>query len=103
MFVGCSSAGYVGASCAVRDADFRGELHAIAAPTLVLSGANDLVTPSADGRALHAAIPGAMFREVPGAHLSNIEEPATYNEVLLAFLQQQITSEALLARRSNER
>jgi 3-oxoadipate enol-lactonase len=53
------------------------------------------VTPPSDGRALEAAIPGAIFREVPGAHLSNIEEPATYNRVLLSFLQQQATGEVV--------
>jgi 3-oxoadipate enol-lactonase len=94
-FIGCPLAGYVAVSSAIRDADLRGEIHAITAPTLVLSGANDIVTPLEDGRALRAAIPGAIFREVPGAHLSNIEEAAAYNRVLLPFLQQQSTNEAI--------
>jgi 3-oxoadipate enol-lactonase len=94
-FLGCSLAGYVAASGAIRDADLRGEIRSISAPTLVLSGENDVVTPPNEGRALQAAIPGSIFREVPGAHLSNIEEAAAYNQALLPFLQQQATSEAI--------
>lgn len=93
-FLRCSTAGYLAASSAVRDADLRAEIHAITVPTLVLSGANDIVTPPSDGHALQASIPGATFVQVPGAHLSNIEEPAAYNRVLLPFLQQQANTEA---------
>lgn len=94
-FLGCSRAGYLAACNALREADFRTEIHAIATPTLVLSGESDTVTTPADGQTLQAAIPGAAFHQVPGAHLSNIEEPAAYNQVLLPFLQQQAASEEI--------
>ena len=94
-FLACSLEGYVAASGAIRDADLRGEIRSISAPTLVLSGVSDVVTPPDDGRCLHTAIPGSIFREVPGAHLSNIEEAAAYNQILLPFLQQQATNEAI--------
>ncbi len=88
MLLGCSPAGYLAASTALRDSDPRPEVHLLSMPTLVISGECDMVTPPSDGQALEAAIPGAIFRQVPGAHLSNIEEPAAYNRVLLSFLQQ---------------
>ncbi len=87
MLLGCSSEGYLAACAALRDSDLREEIYAITAPTLVISGESDMVTPPVDGQALTAAIPSAVFVEVPGAHLSNIEEPEAYNRVLLAFLQ----------------
>jgi 3-oxoadipate enol-lactonase len=93
MFLGCSTAGYLAASRALSDGDLREEIHAITAPTLVLSGSSDLAPPPSDGHALQAAIPGAIFRELSGAHLPNIEEPAAYNAVLLSFLQQHATNE----------
>lgn len=94
MLLDCSSCGYLSASAALRDADLRPHIHQLTIPTLVISGEDDLVTPPSDGHALEAAIPGAIFRQVPGAHLSNIEEPAFYNAVLVSFLQQHATREA---------
>jgi 3-oxoadipate enol-lactonase len=91
MLLGCSAEGYTRASGAIRDADLRGEIASIPLPTLVISGQDDPVTPPSDGHALQAAIPGSIFRQVPGAHLSNIEYPAEYNAVLLCFLQESRT------------
>jgi 3-oxoadipate enol-lactonase len=48
----------------------------IAAPTLVLQGAEDLLVPPANGRALAAAIPGAELLELDGAaHLYATDVP----------------------------
>ena len=94
MLLGCSRAGYLAASGALRDSDLRPEIHTLTMPTLVISGANDVVTPTSDGRSLENGISGAIFRQVPGAHLSNIEEPEAYNAVLLPFLLHYATSEA---------
>lgn len=88
MLLRCPVAGYVAASAAIRDSDLRDEIAALSVPTLVISGADDVVTPPSDGLASAAAIPGAIFREVPGAHLSNIEAPDAYNDVLISFLRQ---------------
>lgn len=78
--------GYAAACLAVRDADFRGQLSRITAPTLVVSGAHDLPTPPADGRVLAANIPGARYLELSGAHLTNLEDVERYNEALVDFL-----------------
>jgi 3-oxoadipate enol-lactonase len=70
---------------ALRDRpDRRAELDQIAAPTLVIVGAEDVVTPPSEARAMARAIPGARLVELPGVgHLSNLEAPAAF-EALLA-------------------
>jgi pimeloyl-ACP methyl ester carboxylesterase len=45
--------------------------------TLVLVGADDVVTPPAVAREMRARIPGACLEIIPGAgHLAPVEEPA---------------------------
>jgi pimeloyl-ACP methyl ester carboxylesterase len=54
-----------------------GRLRSVAAPTLVVHGENDRVIPSANGRLLAEAIPGAELKVWPGAgHLYTTDEPA---------------------------
>ena len=77
--------GYASCCAAIRDADFRDALGAIAVPTLVLSGAHDAATTPADGAFLAARIPGAGHVEIDGAHLSNFERPAAFTRALLDF------------------
>jgi 3-oxoadipate enol-lactonase len=56
-------------------------------PTLVVVGAEDRLTPPPMAKAIAAAIPGAHLAEIPAAgHLSNIEQPATFNDIVLKFL-----------------
>ena len=78
--------GYVGACAAIRDFDAREALPRIAAPTLVITGANDASTPQEDGRFLAARIPGARLVGVDGAHLSNLEAAGAFTAAVLEFL-----------------
>jgi pimeloyl-ACP methyl ester carboxylesterase len=72
------------AAAAAHDAAAR--LGAIAAPTLVLHGAEDRMVPPANGRALAAAIPGARLLELAdAAHLYTTDEPGA-DEAVLEFL-----------------
>lgn len=82
-------AGIVGALGGLRDrADSRPTLPTITAPTLVIAGAEDALTPPADGAALAAAIPGAQLAIVPRAgHLSPLENPRAFNAAVRAFLR----------------
>ena len=67
--------------------DLRADAGAIAAPTLVLAGGEDVVTPPAGGRALAATMIRARYREIPGAgHLSYVERPAAFNAAVREFL-----------------
>jgi 3-oxoadipate enol-lactonase len=79
-------AGYIANCAAIRDADFRPQLNAIAAPTLVVFATHDPVTTAADAQLLAGSIPGAQLVELDAAHLSNIEQADAFNEAVLDFL-----------------
>ncbi len=68
-------------------ADSRETLPTIAVPTLVLVGAEDVLTPPAEATTLAAAIPRARLDVIPRAgHLANLESPDAVNAVLGSFL-----------------
>jgi pimeloyl-ACP methyl ester carboxylesterase len=71
-----------------RGWDIRAELGAVACPTLVVAGELDPLVPASATRELAAAIPGARYREVPGAAHSVLAEggAALLGEVI-DFLQ----------------
>lgn len=79
--------GYAACCDALADADLTSRLGEIAAPTLVLTGADDPVAPPATGDALAAAIPGAVHTVVQrAAHIANIEQPDAFTAALLRHL-----------------
>jgi pimeloyl-ACP methyl ester carboxylesterase len=68
-------------------ADSRPMLAEVGVPTLVLVGAEDVLTPPAESEAMAAAIAGARLEVVPRAgHLANLERPDAVNAALRAFL-----------------
>lgn len=68
-------------------ADSRATLPTIPVPTLVLVGAEDVLTPPAEAALLSAAIPRARLDVIPNAgHLANLENPPAVNAALEAFL-----------------
>lgn len=78
--------GYAATCAAIRDMDFRSEIGAIATPTLVIAGRDDPVTSLEDAKFLVDAIEGAWGKVLDAAHLSNIEQPAAFNDAVLKFL-----------------
>ena len=78
--------GYLACCAAVRDVDLREQVAEIKAPTLIISGASDAVTPPAEGKFLAGNIPGARYVELEAAHLSNVEAATKFNEAVLQFL-----------------
>ena len=59
----------------------------IIAPTLILVGSNDALTPSQDAEAMHRQIGGSRLEIIEGAsHLSNLEQPLAFNRALSDFL-----------------
>jgi pimeloyl-ACP methyl ester carboxylesterase len=63
---------------------FLGEIQA---PTLVIVGEEDVVTPLAAARVLAERIPGARLEVIAGAgHMSNLEQPEAFNHALESFL-----------------
>lgn len=73
---------------AVWLADQREQAGAIRAPTLVLCGSEDKVTPPALSRELAHLIPGARHDPIDGAgHISNLERPEEFNTLVGAFIR----------------
>ena len=72
---------------AVWLADQRARAGAIAKPTLVLVGNQDLVTPPELSSDLADRIPGARIQVIENAgHLSNLEQPEAFNRAVDEFL-----------------
>jgi 3-oxoadipate enol-lactonase len=69
------------------DEGLRTELGRIAAPTLVLVGSQDILTPRGDSEELARLIPGAKMAVVRGAaHGFMFEHASTFNRLVLEFL-----------------
>lgn len=67
--------------------NWDGRLAQVAAPTLVVWGEHDPITPIARGRAIAASIPGARFVSIPKTgHNPMWEDPETFNAEVLRFL-----------------
>jgi len=62
-------------------------LGAIGVPVLILVGEDDVLTPVDAARQMHASVAGSTLAIVRGAgHLSNMEQPAAFNQALGEFL-----------------
>lgn len=69
--------------------DSRGTLAALRAPTLVLVGQEDAVTPPESSKTMAAVIPGARYQVVQGAaHLAPMERADEVNEALVRWLRE---------------
>jgi pimeloyl-ACP methyl ester carboxylesterase len=78
---------YRAALHALMGFDRREALGRVTVPTLVLAGERDTTAPPAVMRKMAEKIPGAQYRELPGAgHLANLEQPDAFNAVLDVFL-----------------
>jgi pimeloyl-ACP methyl ester carboxylesterase len=65
----------------------RGVLPLVEAPTLVVVGSLDVLTPPSDAEAMAKAIPGAQLLVVPDAgHMTPMERPAEFQAELQRFL-----------------
>ncbi len=68
--------GYAGCGAAIRDMALLERLSGIAAPTVVVVGADDVSTPLAgNGDQLLARIPGAELKQIGGPHITPMEDP----------------------------
>jgi len=90
MILRQSPTGIIGAQLGMAERpDSTPMLGTITVPTLVVFGAEDTVTPpETEGRALADAIPNASLVVIPNAgHLSNLEQPETFNAAVREFLR----------------
>lgn len=87
MLLTTPAAGYAANCAAIRDTDLRDQIESIRVPTLIITGANDPVAPPVDGHSMEQHIPGAQYRELPAAHLSNIEAAEAFTMEVSKFLR----------------
>ena len=87
MFAATPLEGYIACGQAVRDMDHRELLPKIRVPTLVIAGKHDPATPVEASEYIKSRIPGATLTMLDAAHLSNIEQPEAYTNVVLDFLR----------------
>ena len=72
----------------LNQADLRSELKAISAPTLVIVGDEDVITPPSESQALATEIPHAELAIISKAgHFPMLEQPAVFNRALKMFLE----------------
>ncbi|RKN21180.1 3-oxoadipate enol-lactonase [Micromonospora musae] len=84
------AAGYAACCEAIARMDLRGDLHTIAAPTLVLAGADDPATPVEHAHAIVERIPRARLTVVDrAAHLANVEQPEQVTRLLLEHFDEE--------------
>ena len=71
--------------------DTTASLASLRVPTLIIVGERDTVTPPSSAESMHAKIQGSVLHVVPGAaHMSNLENPASFNAALLSFLNKSL-------------
>ena len=87
IFLTTNLGGYIACCEAIRDMDFRASNATITAPTLVIVGSKDPATPPAAGEAIAREIKGAKLAALDAAHMSNMEQPRLYSEIVIDFLQ----------------
>jgi len=81
-----------GAAAALRAMAARRDqtdfLSSIDAPTLIVVGGEDSITPPADSEAMRAKVEGSRLVVVEGAgHMSNVERPEEFNRALGDFVR----------------
>lgn len=85
--VATDAAGYIAACEGVAAIDFRESNRKISRPTLVIAGARDEATPPSMSKDIASAIPGAQLASIEAAHLSAVEQPAQFVQLLKGFFQ----------------
>ena len=78
---------YLAQLSVIQTHDTTDRLGRINTPTLVVTGEQDILIPVLLSRRLHAAIPGAEWATVDGAHAAIWESPDVFNTTFLAFLE----------------
>ncbi|MGI8571286.1 MAG: 3-oxoadipate enol-lactonase [Solirubrobacteraceae bacterium] len=87
MLLGCAPDGYAWCCGAIERMDLRAALSAIRAPTLVISGADDVATPPEKQQQIAAAVPGARHEVLaPAAHIAAVEQAGAVNHLIREHL-----------------
>jgi pimeloyl-ACP methyl ester carboxylesterase len=81
--------GWLSALDALTSYDFRDRLGEIGCPTLIVWGAEDMLTPVRDAEEFERLIPNArkvVFEDT--GHMAMLERPPTFNDVAVEFLRE---------------
>lgn len=76
---------YVAACAAVAGIELDRSSPNIACPTLVIAGTLDAATPPSMSEAIVRCIPGARLESIEAAHLSAVEQPDAFADLLRQF------------------
>ena len=89
LMLGTPRVGIAAAALGMADRkDMTGLLPEISVPTLVIVGAEDVLTTPAEMKELADAIPSARFVSIPEAgHMAPLEAPSAVNLAIQKFLQ----------------
>lgn len=88
MLRGTSPEGYAGCGEAIAAMDLRPRLGSVRAPTLVVSGAEDVAAPPSVGAYTARNIPEARLTVIQGAsHFAHYEKPGPVTDALLTHFQ----------------
>lgn len=89
MMSSSTPAGVMAALKAIAERpDFSDVLPRLDVPTLVVVGAADAITPPSDADRMAKKLPQATLVTIPNAaHLSNLEQPAKFNQAVEEFLR----------------
>jgi 3-oxoadipate enol-lactonase len=82
-----SAQGYANACRALANADLREQLAQIRLPTLIIAGRYDPVTTVADAEFMQQHIEDSTLLTLDASHLSNIEQPAGFNQAIGQFIE----------------
>jgi 3-oxoadipate enol-lactonase len=83
MLTSSDPAGYAACCGAIERMDLRADVARITAPTLVISGADDLATPVEHQRLIAEAIPGARHEILSdAAHVAAVEQADAVNRLI---------------------
>jgi len=86
LFLNNNTIGYANACAAVRDADFKESVKQISSETLVITGDEDVVTTKENAQYLASQIKKSELKILKARHLSSVESPQEYANVLIDFL-----------------
>ncbi|HEX3393051.1 MAG TPA: alpha/beta fold hydrolase [Acidimicrobiales bacterium] len=88
LMSGASTEGIIAALEAMRGRpDAVAQLSTVDVPALVVVGEHDGPSPPAVAEAMAGALPDAQLKVIDGAgHLSNLENPAAFNDALASFM-----------------
>ncbi|MFD1717990.1 3-oxoadipate enol-lactonase [Georgenia deserti] len=86
MLLANDPSGYAATCSALARADLREAIRSVTVPTLVIGGAADTSVEPQDTRTVAEAVRGAIYHELPTAHISNVEAADDFTRLVLGFL-----------------